>query len=120
METYTVQMAKWRKVKEKGIMLLDTTVKTGDPTFSPTWEMVLDYKNGKIDNVIYEQLYRRRMVQSFIQNPDKWRAVIRGEPVAIACYCKSGEFCHRHLLTAMFQEICNKRNIPFEYLGEIT
>lgn len=79
----------------------------------------MDHKTGKIDDAVYEQLYRRRMVQSFIQNPDKWRAVVRGGPVAIACYCKAGKFCHRHLLIAMFKEICAKRSIPFEYLGEI-
>ena len=27
---------------------LDVTVKSGDQTFAPTWEMVMGYKNGTI------------------------------------------------------------------------
>lgn len=119
MEIYTIQMAQWRKAKSMGVKLLDTTVKSGDPVFSPTWEMVRDYKAGKIDAVEYERQYRKLMVSSFTQNPEHWRSIIRGEPVAIACYCKAGKFCHRHLLAGMFESICQKRNIDFTHHGEI-
>ncbi len=120
MDVYTIQMAQWRKAKKLGIGFLDTTVKSGDPVFSPSWEMVRGYKEGLIDERTYEVLYKKRMVHSFTQNPERWRSVIRGEPIALSCYCAPGVFCHRHLLTAMFKSICERREIPFTYHGEIT
>ena len=119
MEVYTIQMAQWRKAKERGIQLLDTTVKSGDKVFAPAWGMVEAVKSGRISEEEYSLDYRRMMMMSLKNNASRWKEVIRGEPVAIACYCGYGLFCHRHLLVQYFDEICTSRGIPFEYKGEI-
>lgn len=119
MQLYTIQMAQWRKAKAQGILLLDTTVKSGDPVFAPTWEIVDGVKSGRITADEYTHVYRQLMTRSFRIHAARWREVIRGEPVAVACYCAKGKFCHRHLLKDYFQEICHARSIPFEYLGEL-
>ena len=36
---------------------LDITVKSGDRTFAPTWDMVMDYKSGKITQEEYTEMY---------------------------------------------------------------
>lgn len=120
MVVYTVQMAKWRLCKEKGIRLIDTTVKTGDPVFAPTWDIVMGVKKGSLTEAEYTEVYRDLMQHSYDTERHQWASLcLSDEPIAIACYCKSGKFCHRHLLLRYFEKICNHHHIPFVYKGEI-
>jgi hypothetical protein len=112
-------MAQWRKVQAAGILLLDTTVKSGDPVFAPNWEIVRDVKDEIITPEEYTAIYQRMMAESFRTHSERWRQVIREpRPQAIACYCRAGKFCHRHLLLSYFELICTRRQIEFEYRGE--
>lgn len=119
MDVYTIQMARWRKAKELGIYLLDTTAKSGDKVFAPSWGIVAASKKGEITEQEYTQEYRKQMVRSFRTHMARWKEVITEEPIAIACYCGPDKFCHRHLLAAFFREICESRGIPYVYGGEI-
>lgn len=119
MDTWTIQMGQYRLAKQLGIPLLDTTVKSGDKVFAPSWEIVLGVKSGDISPEEYTEQYTHLMQTSFMANQSHWLHICNMPEVAIACYCKSGVFCHRHLLVKMFEKICTRYTIPFNYRGEI-
>lgn len=120
MEVYTIQMGQHRKAKELGIELVDTTVKSGIPAFAPTWDMVHAHKAGHITNEKYSELYRDIMLRSYMTNQTVWLALLDKPKIAIACYCKAGVFCHRHLFIKYLEGVCKSRNIPFVNMGEIS
>lgn len=119
MRLKTIQIAKWRLL-DNDHLLLDTTVKSGDKIFAPTWSIVRDVKDGTITPEQYTKVYRELMLSSWRDNKEHWLSIIN-EPkiVTLACYCKAGDFCHRHLLKEYFSKICSKYNYDFEYLGEV-
>ena len=116
---FTVQIAQWRKCKELGIELINTTVKDGLPEFAPTWSIVMDVKSGAISEAAYTAAYHQLMRQSFVQHKDKWLALLSKDKIAIACYCKAGKFCHRHLLVEYLIAVCKSYDIPYALGGEV-
>lgn len=125
MKIYSIQMAKWRKAKELGVELIDTTVKSGDPVFAPNWEMVLRIKEAteetrELEEKVYTGNYSHLMRQSFRNNQEAWKALLEKESIAIACYCKPGVFCHRHLLIKYLLAAAKFFGIDAVYEGEIT
>lgn len=116
MELWTCQIAKWRKATN----FLDTTVKSGDKIFAPTWNLLGRYKTGQISSDEYKEEFIKLMRQSFINNKEYWLRVLSQETLTIACYCPAGRFCHRLILVELFRAVCEKYNIPFEYKGELT
>lgn len=119
MDVSTIQLAQWRKAKDLNIELIDTTVKSGIQAFAPTWEMVMGHKAKTISDEDYTQQYRDLMLRSYMTNQTVWMGLLEKEKIAIACYCNPDKFCHRHLLVKYLEGVCNARNIPFRYLGEI-
>lgn len=121
LELFTIQMGKWRLARDRGIMFLDTTVKSGDRIFAPQWDMVLGHKNGTVSDEEYTQRYRRLMIDSWVNNRDRWMTLLQSnDQVALACYCPAGQFCHRHLLRGILEELGGKLNLPVRYYGELT
>lgn len=118
MKLYTIQLSKWRKAESLGIPLLDVTVKSGDKTFAPTWDFLMEYKKDLNENRYIEK-FIPLMRLSYKDNKQRWLEVCKMDQIAIACYCRSGKFCHRHILVDMFRKVCESNNIEFEYKGEI-
>lgn len=104
---------------------MNTTVKSGNSIFAPDWDMVLGLKawqkgQGGIDEEEYKRLYHAKMNQSWKEKRGEWLAVIESsEPMALGCYCRAGDFCHRYLLKDIFAKLCEARGIPFFYYGEL-
>lgn len=120
MHLFTIQLANWRVARARNIEIVDTTVKSGGALFSPTWDIVMASKEGRITPQEYTEQYRQLMLSSWNNNRDAWRAFVRREePLAIACYCPPDQFCHRHLLIGIFCEICQSSKLPFYYYGEL-
>lgn len=119
LNVYTVQLAQWRKVNGAGIQLLDTTVKSGDKAFAPTWEMVRDIKENKITMDDYATKYKDLMRLSLFNYPNKWENLLAKGSIALACYCPAGVFCHRHILKCFIKHECEIRKIQFIDKGEI-
>lgn len=119
MRLYTIQMARWRQAAMFGIQVLDTTVKSGDKVFAPSWAMVSDIKTGAITEAEYTERYVQAMRFSYRRNQERWLEVLNMEAVALACYCPAGVFCHRHLLADMLCKCAAKHKIPFELRGEL-
>ncbi len=120
-KVFTMQVGKWRLAKDRDIKIMDTTVKSGYSIFAPTWDMVLGHKNGSMDDDTYSRLYRDMLVRSWTENRQKWMDFLQSDDqFALACYCKAGVFCHRHLLIKFLSQLCNQLGIHFEYYGELT
>lgn len=115
----TVQMCHWRKVRDSGLFLLDSTTKTGDKVFAPGWDIVLGIKDGSITEEQYRLAYTDRMRQSYRTNKEHWLSVLKQPSVVIGCYCKAHTFCHRYLLVEFFHAIAKQEGIECRYAGEL-
>lgn len=117
---YTVQIAQHRLCKALGIPLLDTTYKSGVEHLSPESWRVWQYKRGEISEAEYTEHYVQRMRQSLVANPTLWEELKKYESVALACYCKAGKFCHRHVLLVLVQKYLVANGIEVVLGGELT
>lgn len=120
MELWTIQLAKWRLVRDKGLPLLDITVKSGDQIFAPHGWALGKIKAGQMSEDEYTRLYRQKMRESLRDNRTRWLEVCRMDVVVIACYCPAGCYCHRYLLKDYLEKLCVYENIEFVYKGELT
>lgn len=118
MKIYTSQMSGWRKAEKLGIPFKDVTVKSGDKQFAPTWDFLMEHKKD-YDEDKYLSKFMPLMRKNYSQNKEYWLDFLSQESVIIACYCRSGEFCHRHTLVDIFERICNHEGILFERGGEL-
>ena len=82
---------------------LDITVKSAGGwarAFTPTWPMVMGYKQGTISDQEYTQAYlkiiERAQLTIVSELVQYGRAM--GDRVTFLCYCKDGAFCHTHIL----------------------
>lgn len=123
MKLYTIQLAKHRLLKDTDITLLDVTVKSGLKIMAPSWEILNNYRNqGSTDRAWeeYTLAFYQKMRESYAMNPQIWhRWITNDKPLALACYCRAGKHCHRHLLRDIFQKIAKKQGFELEYCGEI-
>jgi uncharacterized protein YeaO (DUF488 family) len=120
-ELWTVQLSRWRLVRELGITLLDITAKSGAPEFAPMYEEVMAYKRGKVSWDDYEKIYQHRMTQSKRENKDAWEKLKTGSTrIAIACYCRAGQKCHRHPFREILTDYLKDAQIEVIYHGELT
>jgi len=107
LEVYTAQY------RYSGPNRLDITVKTGNPVFAPTWDMVKAFKAGALSEEKYTGQYIQLMRDSYRENKKEWLDLLDRERVVLVCFCKSGEFCHRILLANILTKLGAK------YCGEI-
>lgn len=111
LEVYTADI---RKISRANKDRYDITVKTGDKTFSPSWDMLKAIKGGSMSREEYKTRYVDLMKKSLRENPQKWKDLISRDKVILVCYCPSGVFCHRVLLANMLV----KSGVA-KYMGEI-
>lgn len=119
MKIYTIQLAKWRKAKTLGIPHLDTTSKSGVEELAPGWAIVFPYKNNEIDDKEYERLYNIRLDMLSQRHQEYWESLIKQETVCLACYCRAGFFCHRHLLAKYIKRYAEQRGVECTIENEI-
>ena len=113
-------MGQHRLAKAKGIFLLDSTAMSGIQQFAPEFRFVKMYKRGEITEEAYTDLYHTKMAESQLRYPKYWDNIANKKQVAIACYCKAGQFCHRILLIELIIDYYKKKGIEAVYMGEIT
>lgn len=119
MKLYTAQMNQWRRLKKEGRAYIDTTVKTGIKAFAPQWDMVMGVKQGTLTPEQYTERYEELMEFSEVAYEEEWEDLLSREEVILLCYCKPGDFCHRHLLAARVHRIQQRRGIDCQLCGEI-
>ncbi len=129
MEIYTIQISNRHKLPDD-IEFIDTTRKSGDERFAPTWEMVMGvkaYKKGVRDsNVIspgeFKRRYRNIIQNSIHDNREFWEAFVQKKKIAIGCYCnienQIDPFCHRLILKEYLLHLCHLKQIHATDCGE--
>jgi hypothetical protein len=113
----------WYEDTATRAVFLDTTVKSGDPTYAPTWPMVMGHKAGKISDAEYTAQYTEKMRASFKAHKESWHDLLdncrqEGKSLVLLCYCTPGKFCHRTLLADMLVKVGEHLKIPVTYKGE--
>lgn len=81
--------------------------------FAPAWSYVRDHQTGKITDAQYTNLYHKDMLASYHANKQAWLEVLNRSEVVLVCFCKSGKFCHRHLLVQYLTKL------GADYQGEL-
>lgn len=97
---------------------LDITVKSGDSTFSPSWDIVMDLKNGNISWEQYKDKYTQMMRKSYKENNNRWLEVLNKDELTLLCYCTDFNRCHRSLLAKMLVKVAKTKGMKVDYLGE--
>lgn len=120
LEVFTIQIAKHRLLFRTDIEFIDTTVKSGEKVFAPSTELLWAYKCGHLSEAEYIDRFYKLCRQRYRRDPEPWLRLLRRGRVALACYCRDGEFCHRHLLVDILEKLCRSEGIAFYYGGEIT
>ena len=109
MKIYTSYFSKWKKLSDAGIMMIGIALKP------PTWYYgvsVLDVAPSP--SILYgaktEKEYTRRFKNEILSRKDaqkfvdKITAMSRGKDVALCCFEKPDEFCHRHIVAEWLKE----------------
>lgn len=114
---WTVSMSNSKKM-DPAIHLLDTTAKSGVKAFAPNWNDVMRYKDGVVSDEQYTDLYLRKMAESKLTKREDWKRLLAYHDVAVACYCRPGKFCHRHLFVPLMQRYLEDLGHTVEIKGE--
>ncbi|MBI4822915.1 MAG: DUF488 domain-containing protein [Nitrospirae bacterium] len=110
---YTAQIGKY-----KGQDSFDITVKSGDHTFAPTWDIVQGWKSNQIDWETFSKHYRQLMLDSYKRNQTAWNDILNRGTLTFLCYCRAGEHCHRYLLAEFLCKLGEREGISVIYEGE--
>ena len=123
-ELYTIQLSNVNLAGED-VEVIDTTVKSGHGMLAPTWSMVWDFKSGALDWDKYTEMYLGMMRESFNANVGLWNRLFSNpndgnRKIALACYCKPGNCCHRYLLKDFIFNWKSSEGESILDMGEIT
>ncbi|MNE03754.1 hypothetical protein D3C80_962660 [compost metagenome] len=119
MEIYTIQMGQWRRARDAGIELIDTTWRNGNQAFSPNKDIVHGYKYSGLTQEQYTERYLEILEGKVLTHTEEWERVITLDRVAVACMCRAGVFCHRHLLWPKIVSYGAWRGTEIVYKGEL-
>lgn len=120
-ELYTIQLSNINLITQDNVRLIDTTVKSGYKILAPTWDMVMDFKSGKLSWDEYTKIYNNLMVESLDNYPEMWKSLFHDNTtLALGCYCRPGRSCHRHLLKDIIVDWKGSQGVEVVDMGEIT
>ncbi|SAK59382.1 GIY-YIG catalytic domain protein [Caballeronia arationis] len=120
MTIWTIQLSKWRLARELGIHLIDCTARSGISAFAPLFDDVMAYKRGVLSEEQYTKRYLARMRHSRREQSKEWERVkTLPERIALACYCKAGVFCHRHLFRDLLSDYLKDAQFEVKCAGEL-
>lgn len=117
-EVYTIQMARWRVLKNTGIEIIDITLKSGDRRFAPDSQLFNDYRYNGLSDQDYKDRFTNLMRQRYRQDPYLFDELLGRDKIALACFCGGDKPCHRYLVEDMMSKVAKSRNINYEYKGE--
>jgi uncharacterized protein YeaO (DUF488 family) len=90
---------------EQGWTTIDVTVKSVSKakSLAPTWEMVMGYKKGTLNERDYTQQYMAILDKCRRAEKSRWESTLENHKnLVFLCYCRAGAFCHRHLVAKAF------------------
>lgn len=115
---YTIQLARWRELKDTDVVIKDITFKSGNRSFSPDAKLFRSTKYGETTRDEYVVEYRKLMQQSARENYTQWIELLEDPKIALACYCKAGGFCHRLLFVEYLTTFAKHLGVTVNNLGE--
>lgn len=124
MKIYTAQMSVGKKLLKEGWTtdeIIDTTVKSGAVLLAPEWAMVMGIKKGGgLSEEDYTAQYNELMRNRYLEDKTFLNYLFEKERIVLLCYCKAGDFCHRHLLVKILLALSDKFHYDATYCGELT
>ncbi|MEO1287742.1 MAG: hypothetical protein AAFV93_08230 [Chloroflexota bacterium] len=112
---------------------LNITVKSASTAIgrylAPSKSMVYGHKAGQGDarferytplsDEQYTERYYQLLRPRYRNNPKLFHDLLLQDKVILCCYCRAGDFCHRHLAADILMKIALAQDIPVELCGEI-
>ena len=95
---------------------MDITIKSSKGLgtfFAPTWDIVKGVKSGRLSNDKYTKIYYELIKERITNNKHILDEILSLKSVTLGCYCRKGDFCHRHLVVEILTYYGAK------YIGEI-
>ncbi len=123
MDVFTVSLSQWREATQRGILVINTTVKNGHPLFAPTWDMVMGHREGRLTDHEYQTAYVELLSERLRTHTVAWQefmTMYADSRIALGCFCPTGKFCHRHILAPLLSQLAKRWNIPYAFYGELT
>jgi len=111
-------MSKAGLLKSQGWTVIDITVKSGMREFAPSWDIVMGFKNQTLSEDGYTDIYLKMMRDSYKKYPTAWKKLLSTEKLCLACYCKTGDFCHRYLLRDILVKTGKAWGVSVEVIPE--
>lgn len=88
-----------------GDAIIIIVTRTAGHVLSPSWELLKDYKHGKINWEGYEARFKQEMTnENCMDEMRKIKLMSKSKDVFLVCYEKSGH-CHRFLLMDMINKL---------------
>lgn len=119
LEVFTIQISKHRILNGTDIYFIDTSLKSGEKLFAPSPEILWGYKAGHLSTREYYTRYMRLIRDRFRRNPEPFLELLNMGKIALACYCRADQFCHRLILRNILERLCIREGIEFYYGGEL-
>lgn len=73
------------------------------PDLAPTWDFLMDYKNGIINDAEYTKRYMTLLTEGRSLDPQKVVDDMQDGAVML-CYESPSDFCHRHIVAKWLME----------------
>lgn len=89
--------------------------------FAPSWEMVKTWNKSQKDKAAekeYLDKYIPMMRKSYSENTGLWDQILGMDKICFACFCKTGDFCHRTILVGLLKKVADHRGTPCEIIPE--
>lgn len=118
-QVWTMQISNWRYARQQEIPMLDITVKSGIQAFAPTWENLREYKAGNMSQTEYSHRYYRKVLGTVGSHARDWERLQENKKFALACYCRAGEYCHRHLFAVLAVTYLQSIGQRVQFMGEL-
>lgn len=101
-ETYIAKMKEMKKNNPDAAFIVVT--RSAGHVLSPSWKLLNDYKDGRIDWNRYTLRFREEMAAAECREEMKriWD-LAQKKDVFLVCYEKPGENCHRHILIELIK-----------------
>lgn len=115
MKIYTSYFAKIKELESVGIVPIAICAKCPEwyhgavyKVLAPTYDCLMAYKRDK-DADAYVARYKKETLNNLSPSGvfERLRALSNGNDIALICYEKSSDFCHRHIVAAWFNQYLN-------------
>ena len=128
--TLRIATARIDHVAAQGEKALNITVKSATGVgklMAPKWDMVRDFKKGRIDWAAYTAQYHKLLQGRYAANKPAFHqliaeAVRNGECLVLTCYCNLDpgcNHCHRYLMAEILEKIARNEGFEVRNLGEL-